>query len=482
MTRGASLFCFIALLLLLAHAPYLNLPYFWDEMGQFVPAALDIYRDRAWVPHSTVPNSHPPAVMAYLAAVWKISGYSIPATRVAMLVLASLGAFVALRLSQRLSPAWSFAPVILLLLDPLFYTQAMMAQLDMPAMLFTLLALLLFIEDRHLLAALACTALVLAKETGVLLPLILGSALWMNRQTRNQAWLYAAPLLPLAIWFFVLWRATGHLFGDAGFTHYNLGYALHPVRAAVSLMRRIYYLFIADFRWIGTLAIVYAWRRASIYTSRAWKITWAFIAAHTLMVSVIGGAELERYLLPVIPLIYIAMAAAWSKMSTFPRAASFAAVSAGLLLGLFLNPPFPFPYENNLAMVDFIELHRDAAHYLERDYPDRVIYSAWPLTQALRDPQFGYVDRPLRVSETSDLRRSTLEAIDPRGVDVLVIYSRTWEPDWGVLRWLPVQQFLARYYEYGPEMNAGEVREHFGLLPVKRWTRGGQWLEVYARG
>ncbi len=483
MTRGASWFALIALVVLLSHAAYLNLPYFWDEMGQFVPAALDIYRSGAWVPHSTVPNAHPPGVMAYLAAVWKIFGYSIPATRVAMLVLASLAVLVTLQLSERLglTPAWAFAPAILLLLDPLFYMQAMLAQLDMPAMLFTLLALLLFLEGRHKSAALASVALVLTKETGALLPLLLGAALWLNRSTRKQAWLYTVPFFTLAVWFFVLWRSTGHLFGDAGFTHYNIAYALNPVRAAVSLVRRVYYLFIADFRWVGAFAIVYAWRRASVYSTRAWKITWLFIAAHTLMVSLLGGAELERYLLPVIPLIYIAMAVAWSTVSALVRNVSFVAVSAGLLLGLFLNPPFPFPYENNLAMADFVNLHRDAARYLEHAHPDRTIYTAWPLTQALRDPAFGYVSRGLAVSETSDLRRSTLEAINPRGVDVLVVYSRTWEPDWGVLRWPLVQQFLARYYEYGPQMNAYEIRQHFGLNAVQRWTRGGQWIEIYTR-
>ena len=56
--------------LLAMHAPYLQLPYFWDELGQFIPAALDILRDNAWVPHSTIPNVHPPAVMAYLALAW----------------------------------------------------------------------------------------------------------------------------------------------------------------------------------------------------------------------------------------------------------------------------------------------------------------------------------------------------------------------------------------------------------------------------
>ena len=30
----------------LTHAPYFGLPYFWDELGQFVPSALDIYQRR----------------------------------------------------------------------------------------------------------------------------------------------------------------------------------------------------------------------------------------------------------------------------------------------------------------------------------------------------------------------------------------------------------------------------------------------------
>ena len=66
------LFFFVSftLVVLLTHAAYFDLPYFWDEMGQFVPAALDIYHDGAWIPHSTVPNAHAPGVMAYLAGVW----------------------------------------------------------------------------------------------------------------------------------------------------------------------------------------------------------------------------------------------------------------------------------------------------------------------------------------------------------------------------------------------------------------------------
>src|SRR5258708_2403627 len=197
-----------ALFVLLSHETFLKLPFFWDELGQFVPAALDIYRDGAWVPHSTVPNAHPPGVMAYLALVWKIFGYSIAATRAAMLVLGSLTAgftyLLALRLCPSLSGTTALAPVLLVVLDPLFYMQSMMAQLDMPAMLFTVLALLLFLDNRHLGAALACTALVLAKETGALLPLLFAGAVLLDRRPARYAVYYLVPFAALAVWFFLL--------------------------------------------------------------------------------------------------------------------------------------------------------------------------------------------------------------------------------------------------------------------------------------
>jgi hypothetical protein len=204
-----------------------------------------------------------------------------------------------------------------------------------------------------------------------------------------------------------------------------------------------------------------------------------FLGAHVVMVSALGGAELERYLLPVLPLLYIAMAAAWSTLRPRWRNAGFATVAAGLLIGLFVNPPYPFPFENNLAMVDFVELHRDAAQYLETNYPDRVVYTAWPLTAALRDPAFGYVTKKLASVETSDFGESTLNRLDPKGVNVLVLYSRTWEPSWSVLRWPWVEAFLRHFYLYQPQMDSDEVQQHFGLIPVRQWTQRGQWIEIY---
>jgi len=471
-----------ALLVFAAHLPYFGLPYFWDELGQFIPAALDILHDGAWIPHSTVPNAHPPGVMAYLALVWRAAGYSIAATRLSMLALAAAAVIFTYMLGEKLAGrAPAILAVVFLLLDPLFYTQSMMAQLDMPAMLFSVLSLLLFLADRHAAASAACTALVLSKETGALLPLIFIVVLYRDSTRSKYAAYYLAPFAALAIWFFALWRTTGHLFGDPGFTQYNTLYSLNPVRASVAVLRRVYYLGIADFRWVGSLAIIVASKRSGIFFTRGWKILWCFIAAHILLVSLLGGATLERYLLPVLPLVYIAMAEAFQVLRPRWRTIGVVALGAGLLAGFFVNPPFPFPYENNLALVDFVQLHRDAAQFLEKAYPGKAVNTAWPLTQALRDPAFGYVDHSMRAVETSDLHFSTLHALSPRSVDVLVLYSRTWEPRWGVLQWPAVRSFLSRFYDYEREMTGSEVEQHFGLVPVRRWTQHGQWIEIFSR-
>src|SRR5271157_3097303 len=212
-------FLMFGLLLFLSHLPLINLPYFWDEAIQFIPSALDLLHDGAWIPHSAQPCVHPPGVMAYLAAFWGIAGYHPAVTRSAMLLLASLGILAAFLLAIELlresrgTPA--FLAVALLCASPVFFAQAMLAQLDAPAMLFTALALLFFLQDRIRASAVACVALVLVKETGLVAPLVFAGWLAYERRWREAAW-YAAPVMALAGWLGVLKHGTGHWMGSPG--------------------------------------------------------------------------------------------------------------------------------------------------------------------------------------------------------------------------------------------------------------------------
>ena len=476
-TFGAAFFA----ILLLSHLPVLHYPYFWDEMGQFVPAALDILLDGAWVPHSTLPNVHPPGVMAYLAAVWKLAGVSVVVTRVAMLVLGALGVLftflLAIEQGKQLKGTPAFTAVLLLLCSPIYWSQSMMAQLDMPAAVFSTLALLLFLRERIALSALACVAAVLMKETSLAIPMVLGATMLWERRWRDSFWFWL-PAIAIAAWLAYLRAQTGHLFGNAEFTHYNLTFQLHPVRLAATCLRRIFYLFIDNFHWIGTAVLALAWKRTRIFRTRSWAVLTAAFVVQTAVVTFLGGAALERYLVPVLPILYVAFASALTSLQ--PRQARWgtAALAVGLILGLFLNSPLTYPYENNLAFIDFVGLQKTAAELVESEFPNSTVMSAWPFPDALRRSEFGFVSKPVKVVGLDNFNVETVRNAKGKA-DVLVLYSRTWEPEWSLLHFAWVRQFLARYYFYEPQITPEQVARELGMKSVGRWERRGQWVEVF---
>ncbi len=477
-------FFFLLEALLVIHLRLLALPFFWDEHGQFIPTALDLLRSGSWIAHSTTPNVHPPGVEAYLALWYKLVGFSIPVTRVAMLALSGLGLLVTflltLELSGRNRETPAFLATLFLLASPLFYTQSMMAELDMPAMLFTLLAVLLFLRKQYAAASAATLALVLVKETGLVVPLVLCITLLLRRDWKRAAY-FVAPGAALLAWLIFLHSSTGYWLGNPGFAHYNVTYALHPARVALSFARHIYYLFFAEFRWIGTLVLLWAIRRTKVFRAEGWRVVIAVTAANTLLVTVLGGAELERYLLPVLPFFYIAVAIALTHVRRpAPRAMAAAGLMVGLLLNLFWNPPYPFPFENNYAMVDFVRLQQLAASFVERNLPNHTIATAWPYTAALETPEYGFVEHTLKVVEAKDFHFSSVRALPAKNYDVLITYTRTWAPKRGVIAIPMVRQFLTRFYEFEPQISPAQC-SLLGLTKVKSWTRRGQEITIYAR-
>ncbi len=477
-------FAFFTVLLFVIHLHLLTLPFFWDEQGQFIPTALDLLRTGAWVAHSTLPNVHPPGIEAYLVLWYKLFGYSIPITRSAMLLLAGVGLLatflLAIELSRGTKGAPAFLPPLFLLSAPLFYTQSMMAQLDMPAMVFTLLALLFFVKKQYLAAALASVVLVLVKETGIVAPIVfLGILAW--RKNWKTARLFLAPFAALTIWLAVLHHVTGYWLGNPGFAHYNVAYSLNPVRMLFSIARHAYYLLIAEFRWIGTLVLFFTWRQCQPFRTDAWRIAALVAAANALLVSVLGGAELERYLLPSLPVFYIAVAVGITCLHRrWLGIAAVAGFIAGQVANLFWNPPYPFPYENNYAMVDFVHLQQLAANLAEQDFAHRTIATAWPYTAALRDPDFGFVHHGLKTEETNDFHASSIGSLPPSSFSVLIVYTRTWMPPNGVIAIPSVRHFLQTYYEWEPEISAEQCAQ-LGLRPAVSWTLGGQEITIYLR-
>lgn len=482
----ALAFALIALFLLLAHGPLLQLPFFWDEAGQFIPASLDLFRAGAWIPVSTVPNVHPPGVMAYLAAWWSIFGFSIVVTRIAMLLVAAAGALcsflLGIELARGATGTPAFAALVLLCLSPLFFAQSMLAQLDMPAMCGSVLALLLFLQNRFRASALVCVALVLVKETGIVAPAVFACWLLFERgrttKERSEALWFLLPLAALALWLAALRHATGHWLGNPEFTAYNVREPLHPGRFLVALVRRVYYLFIGSGHFIGTATLLWATWRAPLLRDRPWRIAASFVAAQVIVVSALGGAVLERYLLPVLPIVYISFAVSLQALLPRPRRFALAALLLCLIAANFLDSLFPFPYENNLAFVSFVGLEKDAAADVEQHRG--LIATAFPMAEGLRDPDFGFVAAPRKVISMADFTAPEVEKVKPLSPDMVVVFTRP-HGRFHLVNNPIVRRVLTSEYGYQPELGPDAIAESLSMTVAGRWTSRGLSFALLTR-
>jgi hypothetical protein len=153
---------------------------------------------------------------------------------------------------------------------------------------------------------------------------------------------------------------------------------------------------------------------------------------------------------------------------------------AGLIASLFWNPPYPFPYENNLAMVDFVRLQQVAARFSEHNFEKDTIATAWPYSVSFERPEYGFVKRKLKVVETNDFHFTSIEALPETSFNVLITYSRTWAPPGGVVALSLVRRFLERFYGWQPDIS-GEQCQALGLRQVASWKLRGQEMDIYIR-
>src|SRR6266576_2165177 len=148
----------------LLHVPLLQLPYFWDEAGYYVPAARDLWLTGSVIPHTTVSNAHPPLVMAWVALWWKCAGFAPLVTRSAMLMVSAFSLLGVFRLAQRVANTQvAIASTLCTALYSVFFAQSSLAQVDLAAAGLTFWGLAAYLEDRPLSVAVWCSLAALEK-------------------------------------------------------------------------------------------------------------------------------------------------------------------------------------------------------------------------------------------------------------------------------------------------------------------------------
>jgi dolichyl-phosphate-mannose-protein mannosyltransferase len=485
--------------LLALHAPLLRLPYFWDEAGYYVPAARDLLHGTL-IPHSTPSNAHPPLVIGYLALAWKVLGYSPWVTRIAMLAVAAFSLVAVFRLAQRVANSEvAVASAICTALYPVFFAQSSLAHLDLAAAGLTFWGLLAYVEKRRWDTVLWFSLAVLAKETAILAPLALfawdligarestASISWSRGRSSNS--LLLIPLIPLALWYAFHYVRTRFVFGNPEFFRYNVQATLQPLRIVLALGLRLwqvtgylnlYFLTIAALlaMWFPALRD-HGEERQRISPDVQFAFL-AVITAYVIAMAVVGGAVLDRYMLPVVPLVITICVSTLRRRVRMWRGL-VASVALAFVAALFVNPPYGFSLEDNLAYRDYILLHQHAEDFVEARYPVARVLTAWPASDELTRPYLGYVTRPMRVFRIEDFSLEQVSAASElrSNFDVALVFSTKYEPahPW-FGTWRRWQQWKAQFFGYRRDLPPAAAAQILGGRLVYTEVRHGQWVGV----
>ena len=459
----------------------------------------------------------------FLAAWWKFAGFAPVTTRLAMLLVASLALLGVYRLAQRVTGRTSIAAATTLLtaLYPVWFAQSTLAHADLFAAAATLWGLVFFLpggRSARIPGAVVCFALAaLCKETAICTPLALAAYeqwhLLRSRPERHapegctsegrtsdrrallrNAVALLASLLPLCAWYFYHWRRTGYVFGNPEYLRYNAGATLTPLRILLALMHRGLHLTAHMNLFVPVLcacaSLLLAPRALPDGSTRA-ALPWACIApllwvlvANTLLFSVLGGALLTRYLLPLYPLVLlVCVASFWRRVPGWGAMVALAAFA--FVLGIFINPPYRFAPEDNLSYRDSILLQQQAIHQVVTRYPGAVVLTAWPVSDELTKPELGYMRRPIPVVAIDNFSLPQIEHVRAQGVaalsdyNVALVFSTKYDPPHLPFSLGPRNELLdRRYFDFHHDLAPETIAGMLGGKVVWQTERKGQWVAV----
>jgi 4-amino-4-deoxy-L-arabinose transferase-like glycosyltransferase len=485
----------------LSHITLLRLPYFWDEAGYYIPAAWDFFRTGSLIPQTTLTNAHPPLPSILLASWWHLSGFVVTGTRTLVVMIAAAALLAVFRLARSLlnTPA-AIATTLLTAVYPVWFAQSTLAHADIFAAAFTLWGLALYLEpgaENQILASGLFSFAALSKETAIVTPLALGvfEAVLLYRSRSNSSlrrahalWIVSlfSPVIPLIAWYAYHRHQTGFVFGNPEYLRYNATANLSTHRIALSLWHRLLHLATHMNMYVPVvcaIAVSFIPSRPSatpILSRRTLAAIATVLFANWIAFSVLGGALLTRYLLPMYPLVLLICIAVWQRhLKQWWTLVALSAVA--FLAGIWINPPYAFAPEDNLTYRDMIILHQQAISLIQHRYPQATVLSAWPATAEMTRPELGYTSRALKVVPLQNFAIDQIEqaAQDPGAYDTALLFSTKWEPPANSINLGRAnQQSDAKYFDFHHDLLPSEAAALLHGEVVWQARRKGEWAAV----
>jgi len=357
------------------------------------------------------------------------------------------------------------------------------------------------------------------------------------RLTREAIWLSSC-VLPLAAWYAFHYFKTGFLFGNPEFLRYNAQANLSLPRFLAALEHRVIHLtahmnlFVPvgmaiaallltprhipqtchpasysschpersrprslrtaqskDLRLLLSLFFPASIQSDQINNNSQPRLALApatlrrvfpLLLVNAILFSVLGGALLTRYLLPLYPLVLLlAVTTLYRRVPYWHALAAFSA--AAFIAGIFINPPYGFAPEDNLTYARIIRLHQAGIRQLDARYPGATVLSAWPLSDELSRPELGYLTQPYAVYLVPDFTAAGLApaAEEPEKYSAALVFSTkvdTYSPFFtlGSKSRAADEFYFGLHHDLAPEVIARQL--HGDLV----WQQQdhGQWIAL----
>jgi 4-amino-4-deoxy-L-arabinose transferase-like glycosyltransferase len=490
----------------LSHLTLLRLPYVWDEAGYYIPAAWDFFHTGSLIPHTTASNAHPPLPSILLAGWWHLSGFVPSGTRTFVCMTAAAALLAVFGIGRKLLGSGAGAALaILTAVYPIWFAQSTLAHADIFAAAFTLWGLLVYLGTAagdggaagrgRVYAAVLFSLSALSKETAIITPAALG--LWeaflvvRERAERDRVRAHAKwavtllfPALPLAAWYAYHFHKTGFIFGNPEFLRYNATANFDVHRIALCLYHRLLHLTMHMNMFVPTVCTLAALLLPAIsgrrrLPSRVNLAVVLVLVANWIAFSVLGGALLTRYLLPMYPLVLLLCVAEWQRR--FFRWEWIAVLSAaGFLAGIWINPPYAFAPEDNLTYRDFVVLHQRAVSLIANQWPKATVLTAWPAGAELERPELGYTKTPVKAFAIRNFSFEEMQkaAANPGEYDTALLFSTKLTPGGSLTLGKRNESSDTRYFDFHQDMGPQEAAAMLHGEVVWQQARHGEWVAV----
>lgn len=388
------------------------------------------------------------------------------------------------------------AATLLTALYPVWFAQSTLANADMFAAAFTLWGLRFYFDrgpaeyatpnrirpgrfsvsrfGTHLTGACVFFSLAaLSKETAIVTPLSLAlyeiflalrghQANDGARSRLKRAFALLLPALPLAAWFAYHRHRTGFIFGNPEYFRYNATANFSARHAMVAFSQRLIHVFFHMNMFVPVLCMLAAMLLPPLLETTQQEQSsdnkpaapleppgqlrpriplpsqaaiGVVLIGNLMFFSIMGGALLTRYLLPLYPLVLLVCVATWRRrVRHWELLVAFTAMA--FLAGIFINPPYRFAPEDNLNYSDMIVLQQQAIGEIVKRWPEATVLTAWPATDELSKTELGYVLKPVRTVHIENFSLAELEKADAAAgsYDTALIFStRFGSNSW--LRW-----------------------------------------------